>query len=697
MKAFPLALALFLTVGAVRADRPSPAAAPFVVVALMPGTTLGDWRDGNAPNLHALMASSAVGLINTRTARMANDHLREPQAAAVMTLASGGRAAAVVAATQFYPPESPTRFGPTAGQLYERRMGMPPPGQHVWVDPDWPRVLRANSRLGYALRLGNLADTLATHGIEVTAVEASTTGQSDWAALFATTGSGTVRVSTNDAMMSARSGCWIVDLGGDMATAERRLAGLADVVRLRHGRLLVLSPFVNDNAYAGQDRLAPVLLWGAGIPAGLLRSPSTHRAGLAANVDIAATVADAFGVTMPPAPTGDRPVTVQPAVDAVAILEAIRAQSLDQRRGQAVLPVVAVLLGVALAAMLWRTISGQRGAEWLATVGPAAVVALAASWSTLSLAVIAPVLLLLGLLAARAGRAQLFVLGACAALGLLLIVDAALGGPWMQRSLLGYSAIEGARYYGMGNEAMGALAGALAVALGCTSGHRPGAMLIALDEHAASGRQRYATIAAILVVVMVTGWPSMGAKAGGVIVVASMGAIGLALAGGACIGAGRVVAAVGAAMVLLLGMAAVDASRVPGAQSHLGGAWTLIAHGGGSQALDIVRRKLAVEMGLLVHSAWAVPVWAGLACAAALRRKAPDHVSTRTLLDTGLAGALLCLLFNDAGAVAGALCLALVCSMAYVNPPCGRKDGIHPTLPATTDPIVGLAPVIICP
>ena len=44
-----------------------------------------------------------------------------------------------------------------------------------------------------------------------------------------------------------------------------------------------------------------------------------------------------------------------------------------------------------------------------------------------------------------------------------LLIDMLTGSHLMQRNLLGYSAIEGARYYGIGNEAMGVLIGALLV------------------------------------------------------------------------------------------------------------------------------------------------------------------------------------------------------------------------------------------
>ena len=91
---------------------------------------------------------------------------------------------------------------------------------------------------------------------------------------------------------------------------------------------------------------------------------------------------------------------------------------------------------------------------------------------------------------------------------------------------------------------------------------------------------------------------------------------------------------------------------------------------------------MAVELKLATHSTWALPVWAGLLCLLLQRRAASrwkskvdaivasgamtaDAIRVRphmALLDSTLVAALLMLFFNDAGAVACALCLSIVCS-----------------------------------
>jgi hypothetical protein len=101
-----------------------------------------------------------------------------------------------------------------------------------------------------------------------------------------------------------------------------------------------------------------------------------------------------------------------------------------------------------------------------------------------------------------------------------------------------------------------------------------------------------------------------------------------------------------------------------GGQSHVGQAAARITQGGLGEAWDIAARKLGVELHLLGHSAWAVPLWGGVIGLALLatRRHGQRHLSA--LLSSGAVAAGTSLVFNDAGAVACALCLAVVWSTA---------------------------------
>ena len=610
---------------------------PPLVVVLLPGTSLAGWRAADAPHLHQLMAAGALAVMNTRTARLPNDHARETPESAALSLGAGARAAGGPEAAAFLSPEE-TVLGLTvsAGDLDTRRTGVRPPAGRA-VNVHWPALVRANGRLGYRLRLGDLADTLAANGVPLSA------GGGPFAACVATASDGTVRSAP--ALTAVRGRCLVWDAGSDVSAADGLIGSAAAQVARRHGRLIVLSPFAGDRDYAQGKRLTPILEWGNGVTPGLLRSPSTRRAGLVVNTDFAPTVGVYYGIRregFPVRPFGET-WDALPAPDAERQVGALAAQAVRQAAGMKALPYLAValavwMLGGTALAFLTR----------LPRLWPVAPVALldALVFSTTPLSLVVSFVLLLALagpLTGRLGarRVALMLLGLLAA---ALILDMLTGSRLMQHGLLGYSAIEGARYYGIGNEAMGALMGALVV--------------LAARLWRSFERARGALLLALGAVALLLGSPGAGAKAGGLLVsVAAFGTLAYALLGKRW-SARTVLLLIGGAVAALAIAAVGDAVWGQGAQSHLGEAVRRIQTGGWLEAGDIAARKLAVEGRLAYHSAWACVLWGGLLCVAFLwRRQGAVTPEDRALRLAGLVGVAACVALNDAGVVAGALCL----------------------------------------
>lgn len=122
MKAFLLALLACLCLALPAIAHPGP-----LIIVLLPGTSLRDWQTANAPNLHHLMATGALAVMNTHTARLPNDQRRETPESALLTLGAGARAAGGPEATAFFPPNAAVPgIGVTAGELYLRIFRPPP-------------------------------------------------------------------------------------------------------------------------------------------------------------------------------------------------------------------------------------------------------------------------------------------------------------------------------------------------------------------------------------------------------------------------------------------------------------------------------------------------------------------------------------------------------------------------------------------
>lgn len=638
-----LCLALLVVLLCPASTQALPPPTPSLIVVLLPGTSLDDWRRANAPHLHALMAQGALAVMNTRTARTSSDKARETPSSAMLTLGSGARASGDEGQVRFVPPQSVVLpHGVTAAQLYTRRMGSaPPPG--AWVDTDWPRVLRANEGRGYDIRLGGLADGLAAHGIAVQA------GGGRWALPLACTGAGTVQVVGTLAVPPPRPACVIWDAGPDPAAADGTLALAMHWEAQAKGRVLALSPFVSDTDYARGKRLTPAALWGAGIVPGLLVSRSTRRAGLVTDTDFAPTVAEMLGASLPGLPFGQA-WTVQPSARAEAQAARLQAGAYRQAGGMRVLPVFAVALGVyVLACSL--ALHRRRGSPALAVLPVLSIAALTVSGSAWELAAWLAVLGIATALGTRLGGPAQTVTGLCAVLVGTLTIDLLRGDPLMRQSMLGYSAVEGARYYGIGNEAMGVLVGA---ALGLAWRVWPAAR---------KPWGQWSIGAALAGLAVLLGLPAFGAKAGSVFVaIPAFGAL-LWMLSGRRLGRASAMGLAVFALCAMAGIVLLD-RHAGGGSSHVGQAAARIVQGGPGEAWDIASRKLNVELHLLGHSAWAVALWGEAAGLALLARQGRHDRFLRVLLTAGAAAAGTSLAFNDAGTVACVLCLACVWSVA---------------------------------
>ncbi len=617
-----------------------------LIIILLPGTSLRDWQTADAPHLHQFMATGALAVMNTRTARLPNDKTRETPESAMLTLGAGARAAAEPG-TEFLPAKA-------SGSLYTRRMGQSAPAGFN-VNAEWPAILRANNGRGYDIYLGNLAGILAASGVTFAA------GGGPLADLVACSHAGAVAPLSSPSMLPGTVTVW--DAGENVQAADALLGRLAAQIEAQRGQIIVLSPFARNADYEHGWRLTPVLEWGRGIPPGLIASPSSRRPGLVVNTDFAPSVAAYFGYkpqAFPARPFGDtwHVIAAPDAAEQVSLLEE---QAYRQSRGMQILPYLAVCLAVCLlvgTALIRKGILPGFG-FWLPLAALLAV--LLAGTAMQAAAGLIALVLACGLAAWRWGD-QTALLGVLAATVGILIGDMTVGDPLMRRSLLGYSAVEGARFYGIGNEAMGLLVGS--------------ALVLAARLWPLGKTGRVLTLGIFGMSIGLLGSPHAGAKAGGLLVaVAAFGTFLWSAAGGKW--SWSVITAMFALAFGVLGLVAFgDALFLAGHHSHIGEALQRIQAGGFTEADDIILRKLAVESRLAWHSAWACLLWGGMGSLVWLERK--THPAGSPLFIAGVTAILACLLLNDAGVVAASLCLVpLWCAAAIQkNKPSHRRNNL---------------------
>ena len=220
-------------------------------------------------------------------------------------------------------------------------------------------------------------------------------------------------------------------------------------------------------------------------------------------------------------------------------------------------------------------------------------------------------------------------------------LDAVLGGPLFARSPLSYSPLEGARFYGAGNESAGVFLGAsLAFALLC--GTKTGF---------------WARLLLGLGAVVLLGGPTLGANVGGTLA---------ALAGWATLLVGGIPAprrkqaaflAGASVTVLLAAFLLWESRRPPTAQTHLGRALANAQtpqRGANGGLIPIARRKIAMNAHLAVSSPWSLLLLVEIGlCTVLLRRGAAKRGEVIALF----VGAGAAFVANDSGVVMAAACL----------------------------------------
>jgi hypothetical protein len=471
--------------------------------------------------------------------------------------------------------------------------------------------------LGYSARAGNLADTLALADVRVDAQDAL-------AKAFCLP---TTNASGNGGTLQ------VGVLPDDPALADAAIGVVRKQIDRDHGLLIVVSPNPSPENYNRFDRLTPVVLYGESVKQGLAVSPSTHTPGLVTNTDIAPTVAAYFGAKLV-GPSYGQPVKYRKAAEAPMVrLEAWNQQWIAQERALGLRPYIAAGLAVIVLLLTWSFMqeSTQRAGGVLVTL---TVLAMSLTHSPPALSGLWCVAAVVSVIAVKSQRSGLSA--AATVTALYFFIDAILfQGSVSGASLLGYSPIEGARYYGIGNEAMGAFIGAMLIVAGWL----------------ASRRQNVVAIGLLVVAAVVLGHPHMGAKAGGLLVGLIATAafawglsgkrfkLGVALSG--------VIAAVTIGVVALALLAHSGDSHVS----------RVLGEGSTSEIFLTATRKLAMNVHLVFHSVW---IWvlgaASVGSRLVWKRSAIYPPSDRATV-TGLACATAaCLALNDAGVVAAAIC-----------------------------------------
>jgi hypothetical protein len=412
------------------------------------------------------------------------------------------------------------------------------------------------------------------------------------------------------------SGCVlsIVDLGtiaGDVPAVRQAAARQADrvlarVLGARPSRSLVLVAGLADTDLT--SRLHVAIADGSGYPAGWLTSSSTSRPGYLQLTDLAPTALNALGRPMPEKLFAGQPAgsaTGRPAdlATAVSRLSDADREAGAQRRVTGWFLTFLAMLELALFVVVVpalrraRRYAGPTGprpmsprlvrALEVALVAasltlPAALVADLVPWwrtsaagplfSTVTLVVAAGLTALV--LSGPWRRGALGPLGAVAGIIAGIVgVDVLTGARLQLNNVVGYSALEGGRYAGLGTVGLGLLLAGILLLAG------------ALAQRCGR-RWRPAVMAAVGGVgVILVGSPYLGANAGGAVSLTAGVCVAAAICTGGFLTFARLAWAMLAGLAVTAGFALLDLLRPPGDQGSLGRVLIAAREGTGATAI----------------------------------------------------------------------------------------------------------------
>ncbi len=465
--------------------------------------------------------------------------------------------------------------------------------------------------------------------------------------------------------------------GGHEETLIKKSLGRADLflksviedMDLSRDLLIVLSPTPSAPDIKNNRLVTPVVMAGPGIDPGLLTSPSTRRQATIINTDIAPTILHHFSIKQPIEMTG-RVVSGQSSKgDSLAYALALSDSWVEVRdlmptllRGFAYWDIfVLVLFIVLLLRRRWRYWVAK--GRWILLTIPALPLAFLLlplfGYGSATQAALEAIVIVVAFVALIRWQAR-SPLEAIGFIGLgvtaTLVIDLGTGSHLMQNSLLGYSVLAGARFYGIGNEFAGVLTGAVLL----------GALYVVSGRGRPAGVLRKVMMVVVLAVPLaMMGAPNLGAEFGTLLAdVAGFGLMALGIVRGGY----KVKDVLILAILGLLGIIAFvvfDVSRGAAGGSHVGRLVNQIGAEGAAPFFTIVNRKLAMNLKLIQFAFWN---WVNVVCIAVA---ALSFYGLRNLLElvfrryqyvkAALMGGLFCcvgaLVLNDSGVVTMAMIL----------------------------------------
>jgi hypothetical protein len=428
--------------------------------------------------------------------------------------------------------------------------------------------------------------------------------------------------------------------------------------------IMVISSAPAQFQVKNKNTFTPVIIYGPGYSQGYITSGATRRDYIVASTDLAPTILKFFGILSNNHTMIGQPILTKAAngTDTIAAANNISNSAATVNRlrvplvkGYVFLQIL--ILALSMIAIFWiyrlmpivePLVVGLVTAPLVML--PLGKLHLAFDWEYILAAILITIGLTAALLYAFKKDAFKAFVTLCIMTVLMINLDLFTGSTMISSSVLGYDAMAGARYYGIGNEYIGILIGSTII-------------IATVLYEKFNQRWFLAPIGIVLLAeCYVIAGPSLGASSDGVITAPFAYLVTLALLSNIRISPRAILAAASVILAAILGLTIYDLSRPAELQTHIGRAANQILMGGWQEGFTIITRKLGMNVKLIKYTIWsrvflvmlvvlALLVYRPVGALCRLRQERP-------MIIKGFAGiisaALVGLIINDSGIVAAA-------------------------------------------
>ncbi|TDX46783.1 hypothetical protein [Orenia marismortui] len=245
---------------------------------------------------------------------------------------------------------------------------------------------------------------------------------------------------------------------------------------------------------------------------------------------------------------------------------------------------------------------------------------------------------------------------------ILLIIDVWTKTKLMKLSVLGYSPVIGARYYGIGNEFMGIIIGA-------------GLISLTIIKEFTDRISNKLLVVLFIFLILTVGYPQLGANFGGLITATVVCSVVYFYLQGYNLNMRLILKLISILILIIISVVLIDTVVNTNNQTHLGRSLSAIKRGGFSAILTIIYRKFSMNLKLLRWTIWTRVVLSFVIILIILFKRPRGVikaiVETYPNLSAALRGLVLgsivTMIVNDSGIVAAAtLLLFPIFSLLYL-------------------------------